>query len=46
MLDESIDASIQSLLAALPKTEFTDDLEKLLRSAYQPGRMLVTRSLR
>ena len=38
VLDETIEASIQSLLAALPKTEFSDDLEKLLRAAYQPGR--------
>jgi len=37
VLDESIDATIQSLLAAFPKTEFSDDLEKLLRSAYHPG---------
>jgi bacillithiol biosynthesis cysteine-adding enzyme BshC len=37
-LDTSIEASVQSLLAALPKTEFSDDLEKLLRTAYQPGR--------
>jgi bacillithiol biosynthesis cysteine-adding enzyme BshC len=38
VLDESIEASVQSLLAALPKTEFSDDLERLLRDAYQPGR--------
>jgi bacillithiol synthase len=38
VLDETIDVSIQSLLTALPKTEFSDDLEKLLRAAYQPGR--------
>jgi bacillithiol synthase len=37
-LDESILVSIESLLAALPRTEFSDDLEKLLRDAYQPGR--------
>jgi bacillithiol synthase len=37
ILDASIDASIQSLLAALPKSEFTDDLEKILRAAYRPG---------
>ncbi|HMG75100.1 MAG TPA: bacillithiol biosynthesis cysteine-adding enzyme BshC [Pyrinomonadaceae bacterium] len=37
-LDESIETSVQSLLAALPKTEFSEDLEKLLRTAYQPGR--------
>lgn len=38
VLDEAIEASVQTLLAALPKTEFSDDLEKLLRAAYQPGR--------
>jgi bacillithiol biosynthesis cysteine-adding enzyme BshC len=38
VLDESIKATVQSLLEALPKTEFSDDLEKLLRDAYRPGR--------
>jgi bacillithiol biosynthesis cysteine-adding enzyme BshC len=37
VLDETIEASLQSLLAALPKTEFSDDLEKILRAAYRPG---------
>lgn len=37
VLDETIAASIQSLLAALPKTEFSDDLEKLLHDAYGSG---------
>ena len=37
-LDESINGTVQSLLAALPQTEFSEDLEKLLRDAYQPGR--------
>jgi bacillithiol synthase len=37
-LDESINETIQSLLTALPPTEFSEDLEKLLRDAYQPGR--------
>ena len=37
-LDETIEASIQTLFAALPKTEFSDDLERLVRAAYQPGR--------
>jgi bacillithiol biosynthesis cysteine-adding enzyme BshC len=37
MLNETIEASIQSLLNALPKSEFTDDLEKILRAAYRPG---------
>jgi bacillithiol biosynthesis cysteine-adding enzyme BshC len=35
VLDETIEASIQSLLAELPKTEFSDDLEGLLRAAYR-----------
>jgi bacillithiol synthase len=38
VLDESIKASVQGLLEALPKTEFTEDLEKLLQDAYQPRR--------
>jgi bacillithiol biosynthesis cysteine-adding enzyme BshC len=37
VLDETIEASIQSLLDGLPKTEFSDDLEKLVRAAYRPG---------
>ncbi len=37
-LDESINDTVQSLLAALPQTEFSEDLERLLREAYQPGR--------
>jgi bacillithiol synthase len=37
-LDESINGTVQSLLAALPQTEFSEDVEKLLRDAYQPGR--------
>jgi len=38
VLDETIETSIQGLLAALPKTEFSDNLERLLRPIYQPGR--------
>src|SRR5205814_8787181 len=38
VLDESIETTLQSLLAALPKSEFSDDLEKLLRAAHQSGR--------
>ena len=38
MLDESLQATIQNLLSALPQTEFSEELEKLLRDAYQPGR--------
>ena len=37
-LDESINDTVQGLLAALPQSEFSDELEKLLRDAYQPGR--------
>jgi bacillithiol biosynthesis cysteine-adding enzyme BshC len=37
-LDKSINDTVQSLLAALPQTEFSEGLEKLLRDAYQPGR--------
>ena len=37
-LDDSINDTVQSLLAALPQTEFSEDVEKLLRDAYQPGR--------
>jgi bacillithiol biosynthesis cysteine-adding enzyme BshC len=36
VLDGSIEASLESLFAALPKSEFSDDLEKLLRAAYRP----------
>ena len=38
ILDESLPATIHDLLSALPQTEFSEDLEKLLREAYQPGR--------
>ena len=38
VLDDSITATVQSLLETLPRTEFSDDIEKLLRDAYQPGR--------
>ena len=37
-LDESITATVQSALEALPKTEFSADLENLLRDAYNPRR--------
>jgi bacillithiol biosynthesis cysteine-adding enzyme BshC len=36
-LDQSIETTLQALLSSLPKTEFTDDLEKLLRDCYSPG---------
>jgi bacillithiol biosynthesis cysteine-adding enzyme BshC len=36
-LDETINGTIEALLNGLPRTEFTSDLEKLLRNSYQPG---------
>ncbi|HEX7999179.1 MAG TPA: bacillithiol biosynthesis cysteine-adding enzyme BshC [Pyrinomonadaceae bacterium] len=36
-LDESIEETIERLLDVLPTTEFTPDLEKLLRETWQPG---------
>lgn len=38
VLDESINETVARILDVLPETEFTPDLEKLLRDAYQPGR--------
>ncbi|HVS21167.1 MAG TPA: bacillithiol biosynthesis cysteine-adding enzyme BshC, partial [Pyrinomonadaceae bacterium] len=38
LLNESINDTVQSLLAALPQNEFSEDLEKLLHDAYQPKR--------
>jgi bacillithiol synthase len=37
-LDESIEETIKRLLDVLPATEFTPDLEKLVREIWQPGR--------
>ncbi len=37
-LDESINETIARLIEVLPETEFTPELEKLLRNAWQPGR--------
>ena len=37
-LDQSIETTLQTLLSSLPKTEFTDDLEKLLRDCYSSGK--------
>lgn len=37
-LDQTINSTLQSLFAGLPRTEFTDGLENLLRNAYEPGR--------
>jgi bacillithiol synthase len=36
-LDQSIEMTLQTLLSSLPKTEFTDDLEKLLSDCYSSG---------
>ena len=36
-LDHSIEGVIDSLLRALPETEFSDDLQKTLRDAYRPA---------
>jgi bacillithiol biosynthesis cysteine-adding enzyme BshC len=38
VLDESVTTAVDSLLAALPNTEFTPELEQLLRETWQPGR--------
>lgn len=38
VLDESINETIARLLEVLPETEFTPDLESLVRDAWQPGR--------
>jgi bacillithiol biosynthesis cysteine-adding enzyme BshC len=37
-LNESIRETIQSLIGALPQTEFSENLERLLHEAYEPGR--------
>jgi bacillithiol biosynthesis cysteine-adding enzyme BshC len=37
-LDQSIELTLSNVLSSLPKTEFTDDLEKLLRDCYAPGK--------
>lgn len=37
-LDESVNATVQLLLESLPRTEFTGEVEKLLRDAYSHGR--------
>ena len=38
VLDESIDDTISKLLELLPISEFTPDLEQLLRDTWKPGR--------
>ncbi|HEY0546666.1 MAG TPA: bacillithiol biosynthesis cysteine-adding enzyme BshC [Pyrinomonadaceae bacterium] len=37
-LDESIEETVTRLLDVLPRTEFTPDIESLLRDAWRPGR--------
>ena len=37
-LDKSVEATRQTFLDGLPNNEFSDDLQKLLGDAYQPGR--------
>ncbi|MFZ0748082.1 MAG: bacillithiol biosynthesis cysteine-adding enzyme BshC, partial [Pyrinomonadaceae bacterium] len=36
-LDQSIESVIENLLKTLPNSEFTEDVEALLRDAYAPG---------
>jgi bacillithiol biosynthesis cysteine-adding enzyme BshC len=38
VLDESIEETMRRLLDVLPTTEFTPDVEKLVRETWQPGR--------
>jgi len=38
LIDESINAVVEQLLELLPISEFTPDLETVLRDAWQPGR--------
>ncbi|HKO43926.1 MAG TPA: bacillithiol biosynthesis cysteine-adding enzyme BshC [Pyrinomonadaceae bacterium] len=38
MIDESVNAVVDRILELLPASEFTPDLEMLLRDAYRPGR--------
>ncbi len=38
VIDDSIDAVVAQLLELLPSSEFTPDLETLLRDAWRPGR--------
>ncbi len=38
VIDNSIDLVLDQLLELLPSSEFTSDLETLLRDAYRPGR--------
>lgn len=36
-LDQSVSATVQTLIDVLPKTEFTAEVQELLRHAYQPN---------
>jgi bacillithiol biosynthesis cysteine-adding enzyme BshC len=38
LIDDSIEETIKRLVAVLPTTEFSDDLERAVRAAYAPGR--------
>lgn len=38
LIDDSIEETIKRLVAVLPTSEFSDDLERLVRDAYSPGR--------
>lgn len=38
LIDDSIEETIKRLVAVLPTTEFSDDLERLVRASYAPGR--------
>jgi len=37
-LDDSVNVAVDSVLAALPNTEFAPEMEKILRDGWQPGR--------
>jgi bacillithiol biosynthesis cysteine-adding enzyme BshC len=38
LIDDSIEETIKRLVAVLPTSEFSGDLERLVRDAYSPGR--------
>jgi bacillithiol biosynthesis cysteine-adding enzyme BshC len=38
VIDDSINETIKRLLDVLPATEFSDDLERIVRASYAPGR--------
>jgi bacillithiol synthase len=41
VLDYSINVVLDQLFESLPKTEFSDDMKKLVKNAWQPGRGFV-----